>query len=587
MNQELHRILLRSGFRYTPAKQMPDKILLDTQDRRKGYYVKEYSTHGGVFSIALILQNDPYVQLPFAYILQIPDQYKGRLLPHINFGCFLCYVTQMEADWNSNNLDDTYCDVDKQIQLTLNNAVASAERGDPNDRELEGEFSAYWQSEDNLYLLTRPTKKASLTTMLAESELSNGNTYREYISVTSTQKKEREELAKWLIQRGFNERSLKEQSISTHYISVRPTRLAGLNWPPKNIREVLIWLKQVDHSARDHVANSLISKQLKRHLLLFDVEGQDELAIYLELNAAAVSYRRHSKNASKKSSMQHLIAKLSGKQACNQFKRLSVIRADRDTLLSRNLPRPNIGNLSKKRIALIGCGTIGSYIAGLLLRSGAGCGDKYWHLYDNDTFSPHNFARNALTAHDFGKYKATALAENLMQSVHIANNIKGIDTQFPIKSNILEKYDVIIDATGRPPVSKRLAAVVRTVQPEKRPVIIHAFNDGNGRASKVLVDNGDCCYGCMTSDPANYRNGIDLRFTNIDQEKERKISCGSTYTPYDAAVSHITAALAQEAALNTLEQVLPWNYSEHMLDGSRSKKPRILKHNSNCSICNE
>ncbi len=68
---------------------------------------------------------------------------------------------------------------------------------------------------------------------------------------------------------------------------------------------------------------------------------------------------------------------------------------------------------------------------------------------------------------------------------------------------------------------------------------------------------------------------------------EKQKRWGKTYTPYDAAVSHITAALAQEAVLNTLEHTLPWNYSEHMLDGSRSKKPRTLKRFSGCNICDE
>ncbi|CSD16500.1 Uncharacterised protein [Vibrio cholerae] len=39
--------------------------------------------------------------------------------------------------------------------------------------------------------------------------------------------------------------------------------------------------------------------------------------------------------------------------------------------------------------------------------------------------------------------------------------------------------------------------------------------------------------------------------------------------------------------MNTLEHTLPWNYSEHMLDGSRSKKPRTLKRFSGCNICDE
>ncbi|HHC6451907.1 TPA: E2/UBC family protein [Vibrio parahaemolyticus] len=584
MKQELHHTLLGCGFRYTPAKQMPKGILLDTKSRRKGYYVKEYSTKGGVFVIALVLWNDPHIQLPFAYILQQPEQYKGRLLPHINFGFYLCYVAQMEADWNSNDLKSTYQDVDKQIQLTLDNSVASVESGTSNDVELEGEFSAYWQSEEELYLLAKPSRKAQLKAHLVEAELSSGSIRREYVAACSEQS---EELVKWLNQRKFDESSLQEVSITTHCISVKPNRLAGVNWPPSCLREVLSWLKLVDCSAHARTVTLLMTKKTKRHILLLDVEGQDELAVYLELNLNVIGKRYLGRNAARKRNIKNEAALLGGKFVSANFKRLGVTRADRETLLSRNQPRPDVGNLSQKRIALIGCGTIGGYLAELLLRSGAGCGENDFHLYDDDSFKPHNFARHSLTAHNFGLAKSIALANSLKEAVHIAQSIKGINRQFPIQADVLSKYDIVIDATGRPPVSRRLAAVARTLSADIRPVIIHAFNDGNGRASKVLVDDGRCCYGCMMADPAVYRNNVDLRFEGIDQEKEKHISCGSTYTPYDAAVSHITAALAQEAVLNTLEHTLPWNYSEHMLDGSRSKKPRILKHFSGCNICDE
>ncbi|NOJ25058.1 E2/UBC family protein [Vibrio coralliilyticus] len=582
MNTGLHHTLLGCGFRYTPAKQMPKGIFLDTESRRKGYYVKEYSTQGGVFLIALVLWNDPHIQLPMAYILQLPEQYKGRLLPHVNFGFYLCYVAQMEADWNPNDLDATYKDVDTQIQLTLDKSVASLDGDMANDAELEGELSSYWQSEEELYLLAKPTRKSQLKTHLVEAELKSGSVRREYVAADPDQD---EELVKWLLQRKFDGSSLQQVSITTHCISVNPNRLAGVNWPPSCFRDVLDWLKIVDCSAHAQTVTVLNERKTKRHIILFAVEGQDEMAVYLELNLDALGKRRTGKNSNRKRNINAEAALLGSKLASTNFKRLGVTRADRCTLLSRNLPRPEVGNLSHKRIALIGCGTIGGYLAELLLRNGAGCGSKGFDLYDNDSFKPHNFARHSLNAHNFGLAKATALANSLEESVHIARSVKGIDKQFPIQAEALAKYDIVIDATGRPPVSKRLASVVRTLNSENRPVVIHAFNDGNGRASKVFVDDGSCCYGCMTADPATYRNNMDLRFEGIDQESERYISCGSTYTPYDAAVSHITAALAQEAVLNSLECILPWNYSEHMLDGSRSRKPRTLKSIPSCGIC--
>ena len=51
-------------------------------------------------------------------------------------------------------------------------------------------------------------------------------------------------------------------------------------------------------------------------------------------------------------------------------------------------------------------------------------------------------------------------------------------------------------------------------------------------------------------------------------------SCGSVYTPYDAAVAICQAALAAQAALNTLETQSPWTYNEHILEGTRTRNRR-------------
>ncbi|MER0855615.1 hypothetical protein AAA542_33920, partial [Pseudomonas aeruginosa] len=175
----------------------------------------------------------------------------------------------------------------------------------------------------------------------------------------------------------------------------------------------------------------------------------------------------------------------------------------------------------------------------------------------------------------------------LKSSTHLNCMVEGKPHHFSITPEQLKQYDIIIDATGRPPVAKRLAHVVRTLPSNKRPNIIHGFNDGNGRASKVMIDDGSCCYGCMLADPAFYKNDSDLRFSEINAEEERFISCGNTFTPYDAAVSVITAAMIQEAVLSTLEKSLSWTYNEHMLDGSRAKRARFLPQQNNCPICHD
>lgn len=587
---QLHKVMTGCGYRYTRARNLPEKSLLHSRGRGKGFYTKEYATEAGNFIVALVIRSDPFTELPIAIIIEQPEQFQNCLMPHMSQEGILCYVDQMEADWDSNDLAGTYKEVDVQIRLTLINSVSAATTGLNDKREMEGEFAAYWQPSETLFLLSNASRGSRLKTSLAKSILSEGTTRQEYITDEVSSSEDSEiVITKWLKQRYFPRNSLKKTSISTHYISVNPSRLAGMKWPPASFRDLLEWLEKSDHNARDRVIEHIKAEGKKRYIFLFDVLNQDIFAIYVEFNMQSVDFRRHKKSAKKsaKKSTVKLATMLGGKNVCTEYQRLDVIRADIATLLSRNARREGKISLSEKRIALIGCGTIGGYLAELLFRNGAGYGKGLLHIYDGDIYNPSNFGRHTLSSRDFGFYKSISLATRLKDSLHLQTNIVGFNEHFLISTVVMQNYDIIIDATGRPPVSKRIASVVRKIPLEKRPFIIHAFNDGNGRASKVFIDDGRCCYGCMICNPEKYHNGTDSRFISLDMSSEMNKSCGSTYTLYDAAVSNITASLAQMAVLSTLEPELKWTYNEHVLDGGRSFKPQFLPHQPNCTVCNE
>lgn len=590
MLSELHQALLSCGYKYTKAQLIPSDTPLRSHSSANGFYIKNYETSGGVFSIALNFSADPHITLPSAYILKKPEKFRNQLLPHINMGWYLCYVQEMEADWDANNLRGLYSQVNSQIQLTLNAAVASAIQGTPYDKEMEGEFSSYWLPDRKIYLLSDAVEQMELQCFVATS----GNANRELAAPSNEEwivfeKEDENEFNEWIKQRHLTRRD--DKSFLTSYFRIKPLRLAGVAWPPEDLRSLLQWLTEVDLSARSRVLEHFVNNPVKRHVLLFDVHQQDLLGLYIEFDINATGLNTYPKKNNRKKRTGRpvksgtLITCLSAKRSVRKFIRLGVTRADKQTILSRNRRRSAIGNLSTKRIALIGCGTIGGYLSGLLLRSGAGCGNTRFDLYDHDSYGPQNFGRHPLSTVDFGQNKAVAIAKSLKSSTHLNCNVEGKPYRFPIDPDLLKHYDIVIDATGRPPVAKRMAHVARTMESSKRPILVHGFNDGNGRSSKVLIDNGNCCFGCLLADPAFYRDEIDMRFRNIDSNNEKMVSCGSTFTPYDAAVSVITASMMQEAVLSTLEPKLNWTYSEHMLDGSRSRQPRLLSRQPKCKIC--
>ena len=543
--------------------------------------MKDYKTAGGDFKIALWFSGDPHLQLPYAYVISRPEQYSGKLIPHINHGYFLCYLQELEADWNSNDLEGTLRVVDSQVQQTLDNAVQQINAETLADAELEGEFAAYWSASERLYLLT--DKSSELTCQITKpTDLDASNTYREWLVSGKSQESE---VNRWMAQRQLSATS---HSIVTARVKVRPNKLSGADWPPRTFKSLLDWLLSVDNSAWSQVISHFVNTPVKRHVILLDVHNHATIAAYVQLNTNHVSLERFKRRPGKNNKQlkyKDVAALLGAKQSVEVFVRLSVTSADRGTVLSRNRKRPEIGDLGKLRIALIGCGTIGGNLAPLLVRAGAGCGSGRLDLYDADTYMPHNFSRHTLTAEYFGHNKAASLKEALLRSIHLDSKIQAKNEYFPITPEVLSKYDIVIDATGRPPVSKRLAYVVRQLNHAQRPTVIHGYNDGNGRVAKVFVDDGIACYECLHADPAFYKNGVDLRFSGMDLLSEKRLSCGSTFVPYDASVSVISAALMQDAVLQTLEEKRLWTYNEVRVDGERSRRPLTIKVSANCRIC--
>ncbi|AYV11521.1 MULTISPECIES: E2/UBC family protein [Shewanella] len=569
---ELHQILLGLGYRFLPAKHIPQTSVLHRQCPG-GVYAKDILTEAGTFKVGLHLKEDPHVELPKPYLIGFPEGFSNQLVPHINHEGYLCYVEQMEADWDPNHLGPLYTAIDEQICTTLCNSMSRRD-GAESDAEIEPEFASYWDGQYKAFLLSRPTK---------DKQLWYAVTGKESVVYSDDQATE---FASWMERRNLADEPV--QKYPAHYLRVRPSKLAGVAWPPCNLGQVLDWLGNVDNPTRSKLIDCLIEEPGSTHLFVMDVAGQEMIGVFVQLNKSAVALAAHNRKRRRRParSYKQLIIALSGKQACERFHRIEIENAEAKWILSRNNPNPEQGNLSDKKIALIGCGTIGGYAADLLMRSGAGCGRGFLHVFDPDTMKPQNAGRHILGTQAFGQNKAEAMATKLRHDCHLVTNIEGKGEVFPITIQALRAFDFVIDVTGRPPISKRLAAVIRMLPQNDRPMLIHGWNDGNGRMSKVLIDDGSGCYGCLISDPAFYTNEQDRRLEGIDRRKETRTSCGNTYTPYHAGVSIITAGIMQQAVMYALGSELPWNYTEHVSAGGRTRKPKKIQPSSHCSICN-
>ena len=84
-------------------------------------------------------------------------------------------------------------------------------------------------------------------------------------------------------------------------------------------------------------------------------------------------------------------------------------------MAQRNVP--DMQTLSGKRLVIIGCGTIGGYLAEMLVKAGAGTAGGQLTLVDFDSLYPQNIGRHRLGFPNLFSNKATGMVEELQRLV--------------------------------------------------------------------------------------------------------------------------------------------------------------------------
>lgn len=122
----------------------------------------------------------------------------------------------------------------------------------------------------------------------------------------------------------------------------------------------------------------------------------------------------------------------------------------------------NHSALKERKVAIVGCGSLGSKVAVMLARAGVGS----FFLVDDDLLQPDNFVRHDLDWRDVGTHKADSVAKRI-QLVNTAatcivrkHRLGGQESSGSVESLIesLSEYDLLIDATAEPAVFNYLSA---------------------------------------------------------------------------------------------------------------------------------
>ncbi|WP_276903619.1 ThiF family adenylyltransferase [Frischella perrara] len=212
--------------------------------------------------------------------------------------------------------------------------------------------------------------------------------------------------------------------------------------------------------------------------------------------------------------------------------------------------------LSDKKVCLIGCGSVGGYIADMLSSSGVG----EITLVDPDKFQLENLHRHYLGAHTIGNFKTDALKLTLEYKYPFIK----INTS---KSRLLDycnfekltRFDLVICATGNVTHQRRINEfIVQNKIPT--PLIfcwVEAYGVG-GHAVAVLPNSQGCLNNVFidneSDEPSLYPN---INFIRKDQKiKKNHAGCGTEFIAYSNIDAIQTATISSQLALKVLSNNL-------------------------------
>lgn len=312
---------------------------------------------------------------------------------------------------------------------------------------------------------------------------------------------------------------------------------------PQTLDAFIAWLESMMPNTGNRAVNELTGRFPDHLVSLFVNAPNGCVGILVDANQPIL------KGAQRRRGLQRIahanLAKIG-------VQRYSGTRIDLPFIFRRNMNGHT--PLIDRRIALVGCGTIGSHLAKFLVQSGAGHDDGTLLLLDNQTLEPGNVGRHYLGTTSIGDSKPGALKAAILRQFPEAN-ILPMATHAEGFFEILAGYDLIVDATGEEALSMSINHhfVAHRRNHETAPDVLHVHLFGNGAAAQaLLVDGSDfACLKCLK--PDHYGN---WRFSPLKSgvaPSQSVAACGEAqYIAYGVAAPAMAAALA-------LQLILDWN----------------------------
>lgn len=201
------------------------------------------------------------------------------------------------------------------------------------------------------------------------------------------------------------------------------------------------------------------------------------------------------------------------------------------------------------RVAVLGCGSLGSTLIRLLAQAGVGS----LLLVDPDTLDWPNVGRHELGADSVGCYKVSELAREIERAyphlVDISYHCKRVGLETWTSMNDVASCDLIVSTMGNWAAENFL----NDVQQEYTdfPPIIYGWVEANAVAAHaVLIPKGKACLRCGVNDKG--RPHLEVTEWPDEGGSPQAPACGAVFTPYGPVELCWAHALLAETVIEAI-----------------------------------
>jgi len=475
------------------------------RSRDDGWFVYHGTLEGAGKDFACELQVDPkFSEYPRVRLLERPRGLP-HVVPHLGVDCGICYIARGTVVLDIfDPAGQTLACLDRAAEV-FQDILAGKFRED-----LEDEFHAYWTGIFCLVDLRDDRLGKQIT-----QAVKNGRDVYPVVTddLPRTQAK--------LKQLGWT--TFDVPAVTYRVKTTAKPRPHNMRWPIENVQQLLEW-------------QGLLDKQCRKKLLdrIQQARATPAASVVLIIESPLMTYGVWvdlKKDTPPRPGTQK-------KKAAPLFSLsvvpLEVIRLDDQYMAERN--QPGRKTLAGKRLVLVGCGTIGGYLADLLVKAGAGTDGGSLELVDFDGLRPQNLGRHRLGFSGLFSNKAVALKRELDA---VAPGAKIAASTGDVQEAELSEFDLLIDATGEESLGHWLTrkyggAATLTVWIEGPGVAVRGVMRASGKGG---------CFRCL------YEANKDGLLQAVEGEMPRLLAgqgCEGLYVPFPATVSLQAAALGAE-----------------------------------------